>query len=321
MTRFGLAALAGVALFGVQAQAATLTHYTSAWFFGDSLTDPGNLYAATGGQVPPSPPYFEGQRSNGPVWAVHVAEAFEAKGLDTGNFAFSGAHALPSDGDAFPVPDLPQQVAAFASLAGKELGDRPAAFLWFGANDVIGAIEDAPTPQNVAETAVAAALAVVDGIDTLQEMGLSDVFVLNLPALEKTPAFTAAPAGAAALAGLGSTLFNAALTALLDASGDAGATLIDMNAYFDDLIANPLKYGVANATIPCIIPGVRICGPEEADLLAFYDPLHPNRVVHGQIASIIGASVAPVPLPAPVLLLGAALAGLVLVRRRGRGVA
>ena len=55
--------------------------------------------------------------------------------------------------------------------------------------------------------------------------------------------------------------------------------------------------------MPCIIPDVSICSPEQADRLAFFDPLHPNRVIHGEIAGIVGAEVAPVPLPAPALLL------------------
>src|SRR4051794_146985 len=42
--------------------------------FGDSLSDVGNVSAATGGAVPASPPYFHGRFSNGPVYAETLAE-------------------------------------------------------------------------------------------------------------------------------------------------------------------------------------------------------------------------------------------------------
>jgi phospholipase/lecithinase/hemolysin len=318
MRTIGLAALAGAALvLGGAAQAATLTHYTSAWFFGDSLTDPGNHFAATDGADPPSPPYFEGRSSNGPVWAEHVAAGFAAKGLATGNFAFVGAHAMENDDGAFQIPDLPDQLARFASTDPRGLGDRPVGLLWVGANDVIGAIERAPTPEAVATAAAGAAGAVANGIGTLRGLGVRDVVVMNLPGLEMTPAFTIGAPEAAPLAGLGSDVFNATLAALIaDLPGARRITLIDMEATFADLNANPGKYGVENATIPCIIPGLPICGPDLADKLAFYDLLHPNRVIHAEIADLVGAEVAPVPLPAPALLLVAGLAAIGLARRR-----
>ena len=61
-------------LAGGTADAASLNGFTSFWTIGDSLSDPGNLYAATGGAQPQSPPYYEGRFSNGPVWAETVAK-------------------------------------------------------------------------------------------------------------------------------------------------------------------------------------------------------------------------------------------------------
>jgi len=90
-------------------------------------------------------------------------------------------------------------------------------------------------------------------------------------------------------------------------------TEIDIDAVFADLIADPQKYGVENATIPCIIPDRSICSPEQALKLAFFDPLHPNSVIHGEIAGIVGARVA-----ALLLLSGLAALGLA-ARRRGQG--
>ena len=324
MIRTCLVALAGAAsLVAVAAEAATVQRYTSAYFFGDSLSDPGNIFALSGGTNPPSPPYFEGRRSNGPVWAEHVAAGFTGQGLAARNFALAFANAVPNDdvaeGLPFQIDDLPGQLASFGAIDPAERGARPVAMLWFGANDLIDAINPAATGDSVAATAVDAATAVADGIGALRDLGVKDVVVLNLPSLDKVPAFALGSPGAAALAGLGSDLFNATLDELIDGmKGKRRITRVDIAATFDDLIAHPENYGVANATIPCIIPNVSICAPGLADLLAFYDPVHPNRVIHGEIAGLVGAVAAPVPLPAPLGLLLAGFAGLAGLRAGAR---
>src|SRR4051794_6489859 len=61
--------------------------------FGDSLTDTGNLYAATG--QPPAP-YDMGRFSNGPLWVEYLANqlgvaAPTASLLGGSNYAWAGA--------------------------------------------------------------------------------------------------------------------------------------------------------------------------------------------------------------------------------------
>ena len=51
-----------IALLSAQASA-----YSSLVVFGDSLSDTGNVYAATGGVIPGAP-YASGRFSNGPIW-------------------------------------------------------------------------------------------------------------------------------------------------------------------------------------------------------------------------------------------------------------
>lgn len=302
--------------------------YTSKLFLGDSLSDPGNLFALTGGLVPESPPYFEGRRSNGPVWAEHVARDFADKGLSTQNVAHAFANAVTNDDEAaglpLQIPDLPQQIEML-DLSPAVLGARPIASLFFGANDIFGAIAAsaalpaADAAANVAASAAAAATAVAGGIIALTGAGIGDFLVFNLPALDQTPAFNLLQPQAAPLAQLGTSVFNTVLAQGISAlAGTANIISIDTFTLFNQLLADPGAFGVANATVPCIIPGVSICAPEQADLLAFFDPVHPNRVVHEAIADVVRVHVAPVPLPLPGLLLAG---GLVLLAglRRARG--
>ena len=81
MSRFlrnAAAAALAVAAVGAVASTASAQSYARLVVFGDSLSDNGNLYAATGGGTPTSPPYYQGRFSNGPVFT-------ELLGFDAGH--------------------------------------------------------------------------------------------------------------------------------------------------------------------------------------------------------------------------------------------
>ncbi len=325
--RFALALATFAALGHAGPAAAASAQYTSAWFLGDSLSDPGNLYAATGGAIPESPPYYQGRRSNGPVWAEHVAKDFADRGLATGNVAYAYANAVTNDdlpsGLPFQVPDLPAQVGLWQGQSAGKLGARPLASLWFGANDIFASIAGSAglsgeaAAARVAGAAQGAAASVVDGVRGMSGMGVRDFLVFNLPALDRTPAFALFQQEAQPLAKIGTDVFNAALAAGLGTIGDAArVTTIDTHGLFAALIADPGAFGLADASVPCIIPGVSVCSAAEADRLAFYDGVHPNRVVHAALADAAREHVAPIPLPLPGLLLAGGLAVLAASRRR-----
>lgn len=46
--------------------------FSNVFFFGDSLSDTGNGYTASGGTFPPSP-YQDGRFSDGPLWVEYLA--------------------------------------------------------------------------------------------------------------------------------------------------------------------------------------------------------------------------------------------------------
>lgn len=288
--------------------------YTSFFAFGDSLTDNGNLFAATGVALPPNPPYFNGRLSNGPTWAEQVAARFGAAGLVAANFAFGGASAVTN---ADPVPDLELQLGiAAATVPPAAAGPKPLLSLWFGANDIFNELDkDASLPRDAVAVAEAAASAVAGAAQFLAQNGFRDLILFNLPDLGKIPRFALFDAADAAGATAAAAAFNARLGLLIPGlvAGGANVIEIDVKSLFDDLIDNPAPFGLANATTPCFIPGVSLCTPEQARDWAFFDQSHPNDRVH----SIIGRTViaATVPLPASVLLLGAGLAGLAALRR------
>ncbi len=318
MHRLTTALALAIGLCATAAQAASLNGYTSFWAFGDSLSDPGNLSAATGG-ARPGAPYVDGRYSNGPVWAEPVATDFAKRGLPTGNFAYGGGAVGPTPQ---PAEGLSAQIGTFAATASGRLGARPVASLWIGANDILSVGVPTGTARAVGGLS---AKGVGSAARTLDALGVRDVVLFNMPALDRTPLFAVAPAALREEARRGTNAFNAVLARQADKLRSTGMNVIEFDTFrlFTALLDDPERFGVSNATIPCHIPGVFTCDvATEAPLLAFFDPIHPNATIHAEIADRVRADVAPVPLPASglILLAGLGAFGLLAVRRRAQGI-
>lgn len=325
-----LAGAVALALSAGTAAAASLPSvYSSLFVFGDSLSDTGNVFAATPNPlIPvqvPTGPYVDGRFSNGDVWADRLIDEFRGAGRPAFGFAFGLANA----GFDGPSVDLSEQIGLFdASGAAAALGSRPLAALWFGANDIFAAT-DAGLPTPVVESVGAgAAQAVAKGVVALSARGISDFLVFNLPDLGRTPAYATADPDLADEATAGAEAFNATLPLALTALPPSlNVTTVDVAALFDDLLANPVAFGLSNATDACypgdavVVSSGQVPGCS-ADVLAasvFFDNVHPTTAVHARIADAARATLgvpAPVPLPAAGWLLAATLAGLAVARRR-----
>ena len=321
-----LAAAIGTAITGAPVRAAPLSSlFSSCFVFGDSLSDTGNAFAFSsrlGSPLPPSPPYFDGRVSNGPVWNESIAAGFAV----TGNFAFAAANAT-GDRSIPPVvvPGFGTQIGAFeVSVPLASLGARPLASVWFGANDLFLALEAGANVAGASLAGRVAALATGTGLARLDGGAFDDILLFNLPDLGRTPAYAGTPRAAVATAG--TAAFNAELARQAAALRAGGLNVIevDMAALFDDLLSNP-PAGLNPAIPPCITGSVltgitAICADTLSAGRLFYDSVHPTTGVHSLIAAAavaaVDASVAPIPLPGALPLLVAALGGLVLVRRR-----
>ena len=296
--------------------------FSSYYVLGDSLSDDGNVFEATGGGTPQSPPYFQGRFSDGPVFTDYLAEGF----AQTENLAYGGAEAVEDD-DA--IPDLPTQLALLSQVDPAGFGDAGLATLLFGGNDAFGAVG---SDEEEVVSAIEAADAVVEGARTVFGLGIETVAVLTLPRLDTTPLYALFQPDGVEEAILFEEAFNARLGEGLAALGAEGLDVreIDSQAFFAALDADPAAFGISETTLPCLFPSEEaaaafgqpvLCDLEtEAPQRVFFDSVHPSGTVHAAFADYVEAQLqpAPIPLPASGLLLLAGAGGLASLRRRRR---
>lgn len=286
MTGAAPAALA-VALLAV-AGSASAQDYNRLVVFGDSLSDNGNLYLATGGTQPPSPPYWQGRFSDGKTFVEQLGfDAANFNGSVTGsiNMAFGGAR---TDVQAAPL-SMQLQLANYVSRGGK-FGSSDLVSVLGGANNIFQGLPAAGASSNptatMGATSKASANDVASLVGAVAQAGAGTIVVTNLPRLSVTPQFR--NTAAAPLADYAVTTFNSALYTNLAsvAAANSGANIIQVDLFTagDALAANPDAFGIKNATAACF-NGVTVCSnPGE---YFYFDGVHPTTKGHSIIASLV----------------------------------
>jgi outer membrane lipase/esterase len=287
---------------------------------GDSLSDQGNLFAATAPLVgplnalPASDHYFAGRFSNGPVYTDFISQSLglplTPSLLGGNNFAFGGARTTYNTveqvvGGPFPNGLFPwslnAEVAAFKS---RGIHDTTGLYIVFsGSNDIADILARAMNPAVVIPTTVGG---VLNAVQAFKDAGAQTIVVPNVPDLGRTPAFRVSAAASAAATAF-SVQYNAALHAALATVTDVDLIEFDTFGVVNDIINNPAAFGFTNVTTPCYTgfvernPTATECA--NADQAFFWDLVHPTTRVHGILANEILASL-PVPSTLPLLLLG-----------------
>ncbi len=272
------------------ATAASAQSYGRLVVLGDSLSDNGNLYLASGGTQPPSPPYFQGRFSNGRVFTELLGfNAANFNGAVTGsiNLAYGGSRT--DNNVAFP-PGMRQQLTTYLGRGGA-FGANDLVSVLGGANNIFQALPTAGVSTNpVAAITPTLSAAVADMnflVNDIAGRGAGTILVTNLPRLGITPQFRTSPA--AALADYAGSTFNSSLqTALLTTAAARPGTniiLFDLAKVSDLLASSPGRFGLSNVTEACF-NGVTVCANPDSYL--YFDGVHPTAAGHRLIATLSG---------------------------------
>ncbi|MEY3288404.1 MAG: hypothetical protein RLZZ419_646 [Pseudomonadota bacterium] len=303
--------------------------------FGDSLSDGGNVYntvaVASSGTIQFPPPPYAQRFSNGPVaveqLAAMVGINLQPSTVGGTNFAYGGADtgivpgtsidnylaAPPSSPLAFlNGTGIQNQTNGFTS-SGTSFDPNHALFVvWGGPNDIFTWL-DKLTPATIDQVIGSAVSNIVTAIGTLKSYGAENFLIPNMVDLGKTP--LGKQIGGTDQAGLSviSSNFNTFLNLGLDAIVGANIFRPDVNNLLQLVQANPLAYGIDNATDACVnISASTVC--QNPDRYLFWDSVHPTEHGHALIAGEFYASA--VPEPSAMALMSLAILVGFRVRRR-----
>jgi outer membrane lipase/esterase len=313
----------------------TLTGLSNAWassyssvvFFGDSLSDTGNVNLLSGGVVPGNAqPYFQGRLSDGLLWtdylAAGVGHASDAGSFLQGgnNYAFAGART-----GGFIPNDVPGILAQTAVLWGSShtASANDLFVLVGGGNDMRDARSEvggtAATRQAAAEAAVAnLQLSML----ALASKGAQNFLLSTLPDLGST--FEATLLGNVAESSDASMRFNSLIPSLKTFGEGLGlnVSVLDMNGVLQLVRNNPAQFGISNTTLPC--DGFLFSQGDACSASLFSDALHPSALSHQIIAAAafatLGITPAAVPEPETVTLMAMGLVLLGAVARRSHAI-
>lgn len=276
--------------------------------FGDSLSDVGNIYAATGGAVPPEAlGYSTGRFTNGGNYSDYLAASLGVSNVASlwspqgNNYAFGGAKI-----DAGVSP--PGLLAQYGMFVGSHaVADPNALFVVYGGgndiNDMTTSLADS-----------VANLGIILG--GLIGQGATNILIPNSPDLGRTPVNNTTPD--AALKSARTVEYNtrlAALIAALEAQYAIDLLTFDVFGLSGGILDNPAAYGLTDVTGSCLV-GITQCA-DSSDYF-YWDGLHPTTQMHALLAAGLLSEIDEhaVPAPATLALTLAGLLGLVLTRRR-----
>ena len=289
-----IAAAAAIAVTASSGARAVQIH--DLFLFGDSYTD-------TGAYVP---------LTNGSTAGAYLASAFgidlvtsksAAPGTSGVNFAESGARvAQGPTGTATQPRSLTQQVGEFqAYVQAGTLSFDPSSSLFF----LLGGLNDHASPTGPISDAT------FQQVATLYGLGARIFEIALLPSL--IPAFADSAANL-------NPLYRRIVPQLQALYPDATIQLSNWGTYYDDILRNPLAYGITNTTDQCfnLQTGRREPACTDPDAYFYYYVAHPSDRAHEIVGEQLYAEVAAIPEPTTLSLMAAGLAGLAALRRRRR---
>jgi outer membrane lipase/esterase len=245
----------------------------------------GNIYLATSGATPPSPPYYNGRFSNGPIWIEHVASAWglpmKASLAGGTDYAVGGAEVTTSvSTPQGTIPSVPEQVVEYLQAHGGHADPHALYILEGGGDDILNATGGSPGALGLK---IAAGLAGSELL--LRQAGARNFVIPDLLNVALLPAAQAnASFASAATLAVNKSLDN--LLQLEQLLQDVKIYRLNVFSLFQSVAADATHFGFTNITEPCINPVTNVvCA--DPDHTLFWDVEHPTEFGHSFFAVLL----------------------------------
>lgn len=264
------------------------------FFFGDSLSDTGNIADLFGTL---GPGYPGTSFTNGRTWVAYLQPDIRRLAASlTGtpeNPGIDLSESLDlSTGGSTTNTVLTQQLETLFLPSSGTLAPGPndRAFLWAGGNDFLPVLTTGspPDPAAVTNTMTTAVSNLTQSVSGLDRVGLPNITIISLLNLGLTPRVEGLETEGAQI----TNLFNSRLQdSLRSLPVSANLLWIDSGAFIDQAVTNPAAFGFTNITeaaAPLAGEGTpsTLTAEEQAAYL-FYDDIHPTTAAHQQFAVFV----------------------------------
>ena len=316
-TRHLVSAIAAAMLLATTARAATNSPFDNVVVFGDSLSDAGQFFSTSLNE------YSKFTTNPGAVTVQLVAGKYgfnlQPSRVGGSDYAYGGAGVVTDDNGPDPtIPTITQQVTGY--LANGAKADSHSLYMvWGGANDIfyhstqygVGTIFPGAGETAAQATANinAAATQELVLINQLKQAGANYLVVFNLPNIGDTPS---AHADEALVPGIGGFLTSVSQSYNQTLNAGLGSNTLAVNTYalFEQVVADPAKYGFTNITTPACTTssshdcdGSTLVAPGADQTYLFADGVHPTTAAHAMLAQVVLSELAA---PGQISLLGEA---------------
>jgi hypothetical protein len=262
-------------------------------FFGDSLSDPGNLHSLTLGMYPDKR-YFNGRYSNGPVWAEYILDMIKVKKSE--NWAYAGA---TTDNGITAVSKIIPSVHAqlnwfkvknnncYSSKSKKHL----VSYIAGGNNYINAKITPQVTVNNIKEHLLM----------LINELKFTNILLTDIPPIGETPSFTAKWLKEGETSG--SVHNDPNIKQKVETHNKLMSELVNtltaqyprVNLYFwqfqkfwpTAISSNPFNSTNWNTELPCFDDSEDKLGCKNSEDYFFFDTFHPITQVHKLMAGSI----------------------------------
>ena len=172
-----------ILFFNFSALSNSIPQFQHIVFFGDSLSDNGNLYDHSDRIIPKSPPYFDGRFSNGYIWTDLISyKLLMQYNIDAANYAVGGATAFLHDPFQGYLPvSLSMEVSDYSLRNLMSDKDNTLYVIWIGANDYLQGATD------VDQATTGVVNSVISAVNSLAGNTNAQFFIVQLPEIELTP--------------------------------------------------------------------------------------------------------------------------------------